>query len=332
MCLYPRKMINRKYTATAKNTVYVTDVPTNAIPELTDLRCAYIEIPCGNCIECRKQKANEWRCRMSEELREHKYAYFVTLTFSPEELLKLTRETRRCECNLIAGVAVRRFLERWRKKHGKSLRHWCISELGHEGTERLHLHGIIWSDTEIGKEYLEYYWHYGEIWCGEYCNQQTINYIVKYITKIDTDHKGFYGQIFASPGIGRRWVDRHQNDPTYTYRPGKSRTDYVLKNGQKVKMPTYFKNKIYNEDEREKIWRDFMDKEKISIMGIEHTLDIGHKTLTNIINKAQEVNYEQEYGDDSPEWKKTPTNITERMLMSEKKRKLHEIIRKNLHI
>ena len=35
-------------------------------------------------------------------------------------------------------------LERIRKKTGKSIKHWFITELGHEKTERLHLHGIVW--------------------------------------------------------------------------------------------------------------------------------------------------------------------------------------------
>ena len=35
-------------------------------------------------------------------------------------------------------------LERVRKLTGKSVKHWFITELGHEKTERLHLHGIVW--------------------------------------------------------------------------------------------------------------------------------------------------------------------------------------------
>ena len=55
--------------------------------------------------------------------------------------------------NKIATLAVRRFLERWRKKYKKSVRHWLVTELGQKNTEHLHLHGIIWTDKgeEINK-------------------------------------------------------------------------------------------------------------------------------------------------------------------------------------
>jgi hypothetical protein len=41
----------------------------------------------------------------------------------------MTEETRRC-------------LERIRKQTGKSLKHWCVTELGEEN-DRIHLHGIV---------------------------------------------------------------------------------------------------------------------------------------------------------------------------------------------
>ena len=44
---------------------------------------------------------------------------FITLTFSNEELEKLIQETGIQESNAVATIAVRRFLERWRKKYKK---------------------------------------------------------------------------------------------------------------------------------------------------------------------------------------------------------------------
>ena len=41
--------------------------------------------------------------------------------------------------NEIATKAIRLTLERIRKKTGKSIKHWFITEKGHEETERLHL-------------------------------------------------------------------------------------------------------------------------------------------------------------------------------------------------
>ena len=96
--------------------------------------------------------------------------------------------------NELATLAVRRFLERWRKKHKISVKHWLVTELGHEGTERIHLHGIIWHDNVLD---IKEIWKYGIVWIGDYVNEKTINYIIKYINKIDLDHKGYESKILS---------------------------------------------------------------------------------------------------------------------------------------
>ena len=355
MCLYPRKIANRKYVANDKNRGIIPDPPVIGHNDLGlpiyDERVLQIEVPCGQCIECRTTKAREWQVRLAEEIKEHKYNYFITLTFAPKELEELCKKTRLKECNAVAGYAVRHMLEKWRKTHKKSIKHWLITELGHEGTERIHLHGLLFSDEQL--EFSEMddnklrtwnYWKYGHIYVGDYVNQQTINYISKYITKIDTDHKGFVGQILASPGIGKSFIDHLQeiNSKEYEYRPKHATDFYRLENGCKVKLPKYYKNKLYNEEQREEIWRGFMDQHKIAILGIEHDIREGMSNLTRIKDNARDKNKNMEYGDNSGEWRKKDYNITQRMLqqverdkqrnyleeMQERDRKLQEF-RKN---
>ena len=148
MCLYPRLVINRKYSGTLKNG--------GNPPPLLDERVKYVPVGCGHCMECMKKKSREWKIRLNEEYKVTKFHYYITLTFSNEHLLKLCNEMNLKECNAIAGKAVRRFLERWRKKYKKSLRHWLVTELGHENTERIHLHGIIFAENEIDTNELQY--------------------------------------------------------------------------------------------------------------------------------------------------------------------------------
>ena len=143
MCLYPKLIANPKYRANKKNG--------GIIPAVFDNRILQVPIGCGNCIECRKKKKREWQIRLYEECEENKNGIFVTLTFSNESIRELGKEIKNLDGyerdNAIATLAVRRFLERWRKKHKKSVRHWLITELGHNGTENIHLHGIIWTDN-----------------------------------------------------------------------------------------------------------------------------------------------------------------------------------------
>lgn len=334
MCLYPKRMINKKYTVTEKNQ--------GNVPKMADERCAYVEIPCGQCIECREQKAREWMVRLGEELQNWEYKYFITLTFAPKELELILKKTGLKECNAAAEYAVRHMLERWRKRYKKSLKHWFITELGHEGTERIHLHGIIFTNekqefeliNKIGdKEYYKWqWWKYGIMNVGKYCNVRSTNYIVKYMTKIDTDHKGFIGQVLCSPGIGRSFLEK-QGIEQYKYKPHESKDYYRLNNGKKIKLPKYYKNHLYNEEERELIWRDFMDKEQTTIAGnTYYDKFTSNNIYGNIIGKAREKNKEFGYGDNSREWRKKEWNITRRMLQQVERKKRMDEMRKALNM
>ena len=312
MCLYPKFIKNPKYRPNKKNNFNP--------PICTDRRVLYVPIGCGKCLECRKQKAREWQVRLNEELKVQKNAYFVTLTFSCEELNLLTKETNLKECNAVAGIAVRRFLERWRKKHKKTIIHWLITELGHNGTERIHLHGILFTELNLTNEYLENIWKYGMTYTGNYCNARTINYVIKYVLKIDTDHKNYEPQIFCSAGLGKNYINeitkqihKFDNENTIDY--------YRLNNGAKIALPIYYRNHLFTEHQRELLWTYLLDKNERFVLGnkIEHIdTDNGERLYYSVLKKAQEDNIALGFGDDSKEWKKKEYNITLRMLNKRK--------------
>ena len=100
-------------------------------------------------MECRKQKKREWYVRLSEELKKHKGALFVTLTFN-EHMYEETRKAVNAgfqptyeEENDMCRYAIRHWLELIRKRTGKSVKHWVITEKG-EDYNRIHMHGIVW--------------------------------------------------------------------------------------------------------------------------------------------------------------------------------------------
>lgn len=287
MCLYPKLIKNRKYSETKKNK--------GIIPEIKDERTTYVAIGCGKCIECMKQKKRAWQTRLHEEIKKRNNGKFITLTFSEKSIEELERDIGSREANDIATVAARRFFERWRKKYKKSVPHWLITELGHKNTERIHLHGILFTDAEdIGE-----IWGYGEIYIGEYVNGKTINYIVKYVTKIDTEHKGYQPKILCSPGIGKGYekgIDAGRNK----FKKGATDETYRLPNGFKVNLPIYYRNKIYSEEEREKLWIEKLDRKKRYIRGQE--IDVSTKAgwieYLYALKYAQKRNTETGYGSD----------------------------------
>lgn len=194
MCLYTTYILNPKYKPNKKNG--------GKPPVLKDERVKWIPVGCGNCIECRKKKQREWKVRIQEECRHDKTGQFVTMTFSEEALEKAQIQANSIEANEVATKAIRMFLERWRKKYKKSVKHWLIVELGHVNTERIHIHGILW--TEKTREEIEERWQNGNVIVGYSMGDRCINYVVKYVTKQDKDHPGFIGKIHVSPGLGKK--------------------------------------------------------------------------------------------------------------------------------
>lgn len=310
MCLYPRLIINRKYTSNKKNG--------GNIPTCTDERTRYVPVGCGRCIECRKQKAQMWKVRLNEELRENPNAHFVTFTFDETKLAELCAELHTEDADIVSSIAIRRFTERWRKKFKKAPRHFLINELGHTGTERLHFHGLLWYNATnvaeleqkshsdaINVATLQQIWQYGMIWIGEYVNEKTINYIVKYVTKLDADHKDFIQHIFASKGLGRAYLDR-PNALLNAYKGEQTREYYTLPNGMRVNLPIYYRNHIYTEEEREQLWLQKLDAQTRYILGVKHICRTDEQIMTfeEHLKNAQELNIIAGFGEPLEKWDK----------------------------
>jgi len=261
---------NPKYGITKKNG--------GIVPTPKDPRVLYVPVGCGMCMECNKQKANWWKLRLGEEIKENKNGKFITLTFSNEAYTryveKIRKENEGIEGylldNEVATVAVREFLERWRKKNKKSVKHWLITELGHEGTENIHMHGVIWAD-DVNE--IEERWNAGKdgkngwVWKGKkkghelinYVSERTCNYITKYMTKKDTKHVYYKPKILCSPGIGSGYTKQY-NFKLNKYNGDKTVTEYITPQGRKMGMPIYWRNKLWTEEEREELWLKQLDK------------------------------------------------------------------------
>nr|DAX07890.1 MAG TPA: Replication associated protein [Microviridae sp.] len=182
-----------------------------------------------------------------EEIKSNpKNIIFATLTFSEESLKKLEYDEN--EPNKTPQKAISLFRKRWWKKYKKPLKHWLITEMGHDNTKRIHLHGIIW--TELTEEQFEKEWGYGWIFFGYEVNEKTINYIIKYITKKDENNPEFNGKIFTSKKIGISYISRNTLN-RHRYQDKFTEETYRTNSGIKVALPTYYKQKIWTDQERE---------------------------------------------------------------------------------
>lgn len=321
MCLYPKLIRNPKYRITKKNG--------GQVPPILDTRVLMIPVGCQKCIECRKQKAREWQLRLLEDVRTNKNGHMVTLTFSNESIKKLSKivkkEFGKIEGyeldNQIATLAVRRFTERWRKKYKKTIRHWLITELGHTGTEHLHIHGIVWTDETI-KEITDK-WEYGIVWAGyggkrTYVNEKTVNYLIKYVTKQDKDHKEYKPKILTSKGIGANYINRTDAEKN-KYNEKGTKEYYTTRTGHKMAMPVYWRNKIYTETEREKLWIEKIDKNERWVLGEKIDISKGEERYYKVLEQAREKNKRLGYGTDEKDWNKIKYENERRKLKIEER-------------
>lgn len=300
MCLYPKLIKNRKYTSNKKNGGNIPPLPIIEIngKKYKDLRVLEVPVGCGKCMECMKQKNREWAVRLQEEIRHDSTGKFITLTFSPEELEELGKEITAKgyqRDNEIATLATRRFLERWRKDKKKSVKHWLVTELGQESTEHIHIHGIIW--TNESEDYIRKKWKYGNIWVGKYTNEKTVNYITKYINKIDPKHTEYKPKILTSAGIGRGYFNR--TDWMKNRYKQNTNERYTTKQGVKLALPIYYRNKIYTDEEKEKLWIEKLNKNERWVNGEKTTSEEEYNKLREY---ARTLNKELGYGDDTINW------------------------------
>ena len=107
---------------------------------------------------------------------------------------------------------------------------------------------------------------------GDYCNEKTINYILKYVLKVDEDHKGYLQKIYASKGIG---ISEKINNRC-KFNAEKTIDNIRNESGQYIQLPEYYKRKIWTSEEREFIRLKKEDEHKFYLGGV--TYDLGDLT------------------------------------------------------
>ena len=210
-----------------------------------------VQIPCGKCLECKKNKMYEMQNRIKNELKKTKDAYFLTLTYDDEHKKNLN----------IRDMQL--FFKRYRKK--QKIKYFYVGELG-ETTQRPHYHAIIFAPlpedlkeskaktksnfTQYESEFITKLWGNGLI---KICKMtpQLVYYITKYMLKT-ADSKEFVCGWSRRPPIGI-------NEETYEKDIYKKNRTKALKNYYK-----YRKGEIpilENEEEKADLKIDAIEKQ-----------------------------------------------------------------------
>lgn len=308
-------MANKKNGGFIPPLPLIYDKETDTIKK--DKRVLLVPVGCGKCMECQKQRSRNWSQRLKEEIKISKKGKFVTLTFEDEQIKnikegkdlngKQVAEPLKLQGyeldNEIATIAIRRFLENWRKKYKKSIRHWLVTELGGNGTENIHIHGVMWSEKTADE--IKKMWKYGfsdikDETNGGYVNEKTINYITKYVTKTDTKHPNYNPKVLTSGGIGKKYIETRKAKLN-KYKDTETDELYKDSAGFRTALCTYYRNKIYTEKEREELWLNKLDKNERYVNGKLCKTD---EEYYRQLHHARQLNKELKYGDNKKNWDK----------------------------
>lgn len=236
----------------------------------------FVEIPCGQCHECRLNRAREWANRCLFEMEYHKQSLFVTLTYDEKHIPKNKVINPDGEVTTVATLNkkhlsdfMKYLRQEYAKEHDNKLRFFGCGEYGSK-THRPHYHVIIFGleldaindltfrhtnfqgDRFYTSKMIDKVWKKGLAVVSE-CTWESCCYTARYIMKkqLGKGAKEYYEdmciepeftQMSRMPGIGKQYYLDH---------PEIFEKDFISiatgKGGRDIYPPKYFE-RLYEAD------------------------------------------------------------------------------------
>lgn len=243
---------------------------------------------CNKCPECRARRASAWSFRLRQEEKVSISSYFITVTYDTLEVPVTARKHLS-----LRKKDVQKFIKRIRKAHKQeqSIKYYAVGEYGGR-TFRPHYHIIIFN-AELNKmvsntDYLKLkqsqfdgqvevnckQWKLGHITVGQ-VSPESVGYTLKYISKpkkipeYKADDRvpefSLMSKRLGASYLTNNMIKYHLADP-------ENRMFCTVEDGVKLSMPRYYKDKIYNSENKEKIKKFFYSKfveEKIALWAMQ---------------------------------------------------------------
>lgn len=230
-----------------------------------------IELPCGQCIECRLERSRQWALRCVHEASLYEDNCFITLTYSQENMPPNGN---------LQLEDFQKFMKRLRKAYtGRTIRYYMCGEYGENleysrngkfGHPHYHacLFNLDFQDKEPYSEregvvlytskQLQELWPYGFVTVGEVTFESaayTARYVMKkQLGKNASEHYSIIDQttgeyLFSMrpefttmsrrPGIGKGWYEKYKGD---------LEKDFITSRGIKMKPPKFYDGLLEQED------------------------------------------------------------------------------------
>lgn len=215
-----------------------------------------VMVPCGQCTQCRLEKARQWAVRICHEAQLYEDNCFITLTYNTDSLPR--DGVRKRDLQL--------FFKRLRRRiEPLKIRYYGVGEYG-DNFSRPHYHAIIFNYDFPDKELWEYskgkfgttcplyrsplledIWQKGYSRVGE-CSFESAGYVARYVMKKINGYVAPYyydgrtpefALMSRRPGIGRGWYEKFKGDVFPK--------DYFQVNGHRQRPSRYYDDLLKKE-------------------------------------------------------------------------------------
>ena len=240
-------------------------LPSRKEGELTTLKM----VPCGKCGGCFQDRRNEWTFRVSQEMKTARTAYFITLTYAPEFLpqkpikLKIGKHNPIVKQGVLIKSHMSDYLKAVRQLQTREIpelnhtdewkiRFYGVGEYGPTGTRRPHMHIIVFNihPDLVKKGTINRAWTKG-FTTVEPVTPGRIHYVTNYFIlkhindQITEQLPEPFTNMSRNPGIGANYLT---NEKVRFHKNAKA--NYVVKDGHKMRMPRYYRDKIFDDTEK----------------------------------------------------------------------------------
>lgn len=242
-------------------------------------------VPCGKCPRCKARKVSNWSFRLLQEDKQSRYSKFITLTYA-DTYMPITQNGYRTLSRRDLQLFFKRLRKISRKNKSRDpIRYFAAGEYGGK-IGRPHYHILLFNahHTEIRQAWTTDHYvystvrlkkrnRYGQIYKKVRKSEKqsmgnihygdkrgvtgaSIGYCLKYILKFKDYRKNPYDDSQAefqlmSKGLGKNYLN--QKMISWHKADLENRMYVNIGDGKKASMPRYYKNKIYNDKEREQI-------------------------------------------------------------------------------
>lgn len=255
--------------------------------EVKDNSGEYVIVPCGNCPNCLRRRADGWMVRLVAEEKQSDYSQFITLTYDTSNL-RFTNSG----LPTISRREHELFFKRFRKANsGHKVKYFVCGEYGGK-FERPHYHALLFGKGEQSSLYegVCNSWQLGEVHFGK-VEKASIGYCLKYMckpSKLQRLKGDDRVREFAcmSKGIGQDYM----TEQMVKWHKEGNRTFTVQEGGKKVALPRYLKDRIFQSEESKALLKEslveyrsaLISQDKRSTWEIEQSVEAAYRRMFEI--------------------------------------------------